>query len=108
MALCEALQTAQQFADELREQAHQEARGTLQDTQCRAEVVLLHAQEAKHTAIRQITHVHDLARLDAKIKLEAYLATLRSALARVGALDQPERVADSRSGGLTLGDPGGR
>ena len=108
VALCEALQTAQQFADELREQAHQEARGTLQDTQCRAEVVLLHAQEAKHTAIRQITHVHDLARLDAKIKLEAYLATLRSALARVGALDQPERVADSRSGGLTLGDPGGR
>ena len=50
--------------------------------------------------------MHDLARLDAKISLEAFLTTLRSTLARVGALDQPERVADSRSGGLTLGDPG--
>ncbi len=107
-ALCEALQTAQQLADEMREQAHEEARGTLQDTQCRAEVVLLQAQEAKHTAVRQITNVHDLARLDAKISLEASIITLRSTLARVGALDQPERVADSRSGGLTLGDPGGR
>ncbi len=106
VALRETLLAAQRLADAMREQAHEEARGTLQDTQCRAEVVLLQAQEAKHTAVRQITNVHDLARLDAMISLEASIITLRSVLARVEALDQPERVADSRSGGLTLGDPG--
>ncbi len=108
VALGETLRTAQRLAEEMREQAHEEARGMLQKAQHRAELVLQQAQEAKHTAVRQITNVHELARLDAKILLEASIITLRSTLARVGALDQPERVADSRSGGLTLGDPGGR
>ena len=108
VALGETLRTAQRLADEMREQAHEEARGMLQEAQHRAELVLQQVPNPKDTSTgRQITGLH-LARLEAEISLEASLTTLRSVLARVGALDQPERVADSRSGGLTVGDPGGR
>lgn len=78
----------------------------LQEAQHRAELVRQQVPDPKDTSTgRQITGLH-LARLEAEISLEASLTTLRSVLARVGALDQPERVADSRSGGLTVGTQG--
>ena len=85
----ETLQKAQRLADEMREQAHEEARGMLQEAQHRAELVLQQVPNPKDTSTgRQITGLH-LARLEAEISLEASLTTLRSVLARVGRWTNP-------------------
>jgi len=81
------LLTAQKLADELRENAKQDARVILREAQNRADMVLHKAQSRLEEFERQITELR-LKRRDVETSLEASIAALRHALEFVKAQDQ--------------------
>jgi cell division initiation protein len=73
------LLTAQKLADEIRNNAEQEARRVIRDAEDRAEIVLQKAQGRLHDVQREIDGVR-LRRKDAEASLESTIAALRHSL----------------------------
>jgi cell division initiation protein len=73
------LLTAQKMADQIREQAEQEARMALREAEGRAEVIVQKAHERSEELTQSIKHLHQRRR-DAEMSLESAITTLRSAL----------------------------
>jgi cell division initiation protein len=73
------LLTAQKLADEIRNNAEQEARRVVRDAEDRAEIVLQKAQGRLHDVNREIDGVR-LRRKDAEASLESTITALRNSL----------------------------
>jgi cell division initiation protein len=73
------LLTAQKLADEIRNNAEQEARRVIRDAEDRAEIVLQKAQGRLHDVNREIDGVR-LRRKDAEASLESTITALRNSL----------------------------
>lgn len=84
------LLTAQRLADQIRENAEQEARMTIREAEGRADLLLEKAQARLDEVEREI-HELKLRRRDVEATLEASVSALTNALEFVRAKDQEER-----------------
>ncbi len=89
------LLTAQKLADEVRENAHQEARVIVREAEGRADLVLQHTQARLDDFEREVTELR-LRRGDVETSLEASIAALRHALDFIRAQDSPLRGENVR------------
>ena len=89
------LLTAQKLADEVRENAHQEARVIVREAEGRADLVLQHTQARLDDFEREMTELR-LRRGDVETSLEASIAALRHALDFIRAQDSPLRGENVR------------
>jgi cell division initiation protein len=84
------LLTAQKLADEIRNNAEQEAKRLVREAESRADLVLQKAQSRLEDVQREVDNVR-LKRKDAEASLESTIATLRNSLEFIRSQDQKER-----------------
>jgi cell division initiation protein len=84
------LLTAQKLADEIRNNAEQEAKRLVREAESRADLVLQKAQSRLEDVQREVDNVR-LKRKDAEASLESTIATLRNSLDFIRSQDQKER-----------------
>jgi cell division initiation protein len=84
------LLTAQKLADEIRNNAEQEAKRLVREAESRADLVLQKAQARLDDVQREVDTVR-LKRKDAEASLESTISTLRNSLEFIRSQDQRER-----------------
>ncbi|MFN8062049.1 MAG: DivIVA domain-containing protein [Vicinamibacterales bacterium] len=89
-SLRNTLLTAQRLADQVKEQAEQEARVTLREAEAKAELLVQKAQSRLEEIGDEVTELK-LKRREAESGLEATIASLTSALDAVRTQDRSER-----------------
>ena len=88
--LSNTLITAQKLADEIRNNAEQEAKRLVREAESRADLVLQKAQARLDDVQREVDNVR-LKRKDAEASLESTISTLRNSLEFIRSQDQRER-----------------
>ncbi len=84
------LLTAQKLADEIRNNAEQEAKRLVREAESRADLVLQKAQARLEDVQREVDNTR-LKRKDAEASLESTISTLRNSLEFIRSQDQKER-----------------